>query len=116
MSKSVDLREAAVAYYEAGHTLTETAKVYQVTPSTIFRWNKQKKETGNLKNKPLNRTFKKIDPEKLRAYVKEHPDATQQEMADEFGCCNQAISKALKRNKITRKKRRLVTKNRIRKE
>ena len=31
-------------------------------------------------------------------------EATQQEMAEEFGCCNQAVSKALKRNKITRKK------------
>ena len=56
-----------------------------------------------------------IEPEKLKTYVKNHPDATQQEMADEFGCCNQAISKALKRNKITRKKRQPTTKNRIRK-
>lgn len=116
MSKSVDLREAAVAYREAGHTLAETAKIFGVSPSTIYAWNKRKKETGNLNNKPLNRSFKKIDPEKLKAYVKEHPDATQQEMADEFGCCNQAISKALKRNQITRKKRQPVTKNRIRKK
>ena len=104
MSKSIDLREAAIAYHAAGHTLKETAKTFQVSVSTIWKWKKKKKETGNLYNKPLNRTFKKIDPEKLKAYVKEHPDATQQEMADEFGCCNQAISKALKRNKITRKK------------
>ena len=52
----------------------------------------------------MNRTYKKIEPERLKRYVKEHPEATQQEMAEEFGCCNQAISKALKRNKITRKK------------
>lgn len=104
MSKSVDFREAAIAYHEAGHSLKETAETFQVSVSAISKWKKKKKETGNLNNKPLNRTFKKIDPEKLKAYVKEHPDATQQEMADEFGCCNQAISKALKRNKITRKK------------
>ena len=53
---------------------------------------------------------------KLETLGQKVADATQQEMADEFGCCNQAISKALKRNQITRKKRQPVTKNRIRKE
>lgn len=115
MSKSVDLREAAIAYHEAGHTLAETAEAFGVAKSTISKWKSKKKETGNLNNKPLNRTYKKINPEKLKAYVKEHPDATQQEMAEEFGCCNQAISKALKRHKITRKKRQSGTRNRIQK-
>ncbi len=36
--------------------------------------------------------------------IKEHPDDTQEEIAKEFDCCTQAISKALKRNGITRKK------------
>lgn len=116
MSKSVDLREAAIAYHEAGHTIAETAKVFRVGKSTISKWKRRKKETGNLNNRPLNRTYKKINPERLKAYVKEHPDATQQEMAEEFGCCNQAISKALKRNEITRKKRQPTTKNRIQKK
>jgi len=43
-----------------------------------------------------------------------HPDDTQEEMAKEFGCCNQAISKVLKRNGITRKKRHYTIKNKIR--
>ena len=116
MSKSVDLREAAIAYHEAGHTIAETAEIFGVGKSTISGWKRKKKETGNLNDKPLNRTYKKIEPERLKRYVKEHPEATQQEMAEEFGCCNQAISKALKRNKITRKKRRFVTKNRIQKK
>ncbi|MBR0281871.1 MAG: hypothetical protein IJQ81_09795 [Oscillibacter sp.] len=38
--------------------------------------------------------------------MKEHPDDTQQEMAGAFGCTNQAVSRALKRLKITRKKKR----------
>ena len=115
MSKSIDFREAAIAYHEAGHTIAETAEIFQVAKCTISEWKKRKKETGNLNNKPLKRKFKKIDPEKLKTYVKDHPDAIQQEMADEFGCCNQAISKALNRNNITRKKRQLITRNRIRK-
>ena len=113
MSKSIALREAAVAYYVAGHTLIETGKIFKVGKSTVSAWVKKKKETGDLSNKPLNRSFKKTDPEKLKAYVKEHPDETQKEMAEAFGCCNQAISKALKRCGITRKKRQYATKNRI---
>ena len=50
MSKSIDLREAAVAYHEAGHTIEETAEVFQVGKSTISEWKKKKKETGNLNN------------------------------------------------------------------
>ena len=105
MSKSVDLRMAAVEYFLDGHSCTDTAEVFKVSKSSVCAWAQKYKETGNLNNKPLHRGFKKIDPEKLREYVKNHPDDTQQEMAEAFGCCNQAISKALKRNKISRKKR-----------
>ncbi|HAJ97294.1 MAG TPA: hypothetical protein DCO72_06115 [Ruminococcus sp.] len=30
MSKSVDLREAAIAYHKAGHIIAESAKVFEV--------------------------------------------------------------------------------------
>ena len=113
MSKSKDLRETAVAYQKEGHTYEETAKVFGVVKSTVHRWVKQYEETGDLSNKPLNRSFKKIDPEKLKAYVAEHPDDTQEEISVVFGCCPQAVSKALKRNGITRKKRHYVIKNKI---
>ncbi len=42
----------------------------------------------------------------LRAYVREHQDATQQEIADAFRRSNQTVSKALRRLDITRKKTR----------
>ena len=83
MSKSKDLKEAALMYQKEGHTY---------------------EETGDLSVKPLNRGFKKIDPEKLKAYVAEHPDDTQEEVSVVFGCCPQAVSKAYKRLGITRKK------------
>lgn len=113
MSKSIDLREAAVAYRLKGHSLRETAQVFGVSKSAVSAWVKKHKETGDLSNKPLNRTFKKIDPEKLKAYVKEHPDDTQEEIAKKFGCCRQAVSKAMKRLGITRKKKQHITKNKI---
>ena len=105
MYKSKDLREAAVRYRIEGHTLIETAKVFGVGKTSVSRWEKQYIEIGDLSNKPLNRGFKKIDPEKLRAYVTKNPDAIQKEMAKEFNCAVSAICKALKREGITRKKR-----------
>ena len=113
MSKSKDLREAAVAYKKAGNSYEETGKVFGVLASTVHRWVRQYEETGDLSNKSLKRGFKKIDPEKLKAYVAEHPDDTQEEVAVVFGCCNQAISQAYRRLGITRKKRHYVIKNKI---
>ena len=111
MSKSEDLRLSAVLYRLAGHTYSETAEIFHASVSAIRVWVQKYQETGDLSNKPLHRGFKKIDPDKLRTYVKEHPDDTQQEIADAFGCTNQAVSKALKRLKITRKKKRFATRS-----
>ena len=105
MAYHVDLRMAAVRHYKgSGDTFAETGKIFNVSESSVQRWVTQYEATGNVSDKPLNRSFKKIDPAKLRTYVQEHPDATQQEIADAFGCCNQAVSKVLKRLNITRKK------------
>lgn len=116
MSKSKDLRETAVSYQKEGHTYDETAKVFGVVKSTVHRWVKQYEETGDLSDKPVKRGYKKINPEKLKEYVAEHPDDTQEEVALVFGCCPQAISKAYKRLGITRKKRRCIIKNRMKKK
>lgn len=116
MSKSVELREAAVKYKLKGHSLRETAEVFGVSKSAAGKWVKKYKETGDLSDKPLNRPFKKIDPEKLKAHIKEHPDDTQKETAKKFGCCIQAVSKAMKRLGITRKKRQTTTKNKTMKK
>jgi len=86
MSYSRDYRERTIEYRQAGHTLEETHQIFQVSKSTIQKWEKQLKETGNLEKKPLKRGFRKIDPKKLKTYLVEHPDAYQKEMAQEFGC------------------------------
>ena len=104
MSYSKKYRERTIEYRQAGHTLEETHQTFKVSRSTIQEWEKQLKETGDLGKKELHRGFRKIDPEKLKAYVGEHPDAYQSEMAEAFGCSESGIRDALQRHKITRKK------------
>ena len=100
-----------VAYLSEGHTLENTKKVFKVSISTMRSWKKQLVELGHLKNRPLDRSFKKIDPEKLSAYVEAHPDAYLREMGEVFGCTDEAVRQALTKLKITHKKRRNATGN-----
>ena len=116
MSYSKKYRERTIEYRQAWHTLEETHQVFKVSISTIREWEKQRKETGDLGKKKLHRSFRKIDPEKLKAYVAEHPDAYQSEIAKAFGCSESGIRDALRRYKITRKKRQPTIRSRIRKK
>jgi len=104
-------RKRAVEYRLEGNTVEKTSKVFKIGESTLKAWVRRYKESGEIKNKPLNRTHKKIDPKKLELYVEKHPDAYLTEMAEVFNCTESAIRKALKRLKITRKKRPNATKN-----
>ena len=105
MSYPEQYRKRTIEYKQEGHSLEETSETFKVAVSTIRRWEQQLQEKGNLKPKVPKRPWRKIDPEKLRAYVAEHPEATQKEMAKEFGCVQSAIQGALERLKITRKKK-----------
>ena len=116
MSYPTKYRERTIEYRKAGHTLEETHRIFKVSIGSIRKWEKQLEKEGNLEKKPLHRSYKKINPEKLTAYVAEHPDAYQKEIADEFGCSAAAICLAMKRLKITRKKRQPGTKSRTRKK
>ena len=58
----------------------------------------------HVRGEKRKEVWRKIDPEKLKEYVEHRPDAYLKEMAEEFGCSEVAIFKALKRLKITRKK------------
>ena len=97
MSCSKRYRERTIEYRQAGHSLEATHQVFKVSKSTIQKWEKQLKETGNLEKKDLHRSFRKIDPEKLKAYVAAHPDAYQSEMAETFGCSESGIDTYLYR-------------------
>ncbi len=63
-----------------------------------------KRYNGEIKNKPGQHPFKKLDPEKLKTCMERHPDAYLKEIAQEFGCSAPAVLKALRRLGFTRKK------------
>ena len=103
MSYPLSFKKRAIEYRKSGHSALETQETLQVSISTIYRWERQLKEQGQQGGKPLARPPKKIDPEKLRAYVAAHPDAYLKEIALEFHCSITAIQKALRRLGIERR-------------
>ena len=104
MSYDEKYRKRAIEYWVEGHSRRETAEVFKVSPSSLQEWKSQMKESGTLAPKKRRETWRKIDPEKLKEYNEEHPDAYLKEIAEEFGCSDTAIRKALRRLQITRKK------------
>ena len=104
MAYNNKFREKVIGYIDKGHTIEEAHEVFEVGTTTIKEWKKLKKETGQLERRPLKRKHKKIDPVKLVAYLKDHPDSYQREIAEVFSCTQQAVFSALKRLGITRKK------------
>jgi len=105
MAYSEDLRKKVIEYLANGHTQREAMKTFGISFSTINKWNRKYKQTGELKDKKPCRKFRKLEPEKLKSYVIEHPDAYLKEIGQAFGCSDTAVLKAFKRLGITRKKR-----------
>ena len=104
MSYDIKYRRRAIEYWGEGNSKRKTAEVFKVSTSTLQKWKSTLKETGTLAPKKRKGTWRKIEPEKLRKYVEENPDAYLREIAAEFGCVIHAVEKALARLKITRKK------------
>jgi len=104
MKYSKDLKEKALMHRET-HTQAETCEAFGISASAIKMWRRQIKTTGKLENKPIVRSWRKIDPEKLKVDVAENPDDFIRERAVRFECSEEGMRKALKKLKITRKKR-----------
>ena len=115
MGYDIKFKSRAVEYKNEGHTYKETCKVFKISEMTLTRWIKKEKEGKLGEVKIQVRKPKKICPDKLVKYIEEHPDAYLVEIAEEFNCSDVAISKALKKLNITRKKRPLRIKSNVQK-
>lgn len=108
---SNDLRARVLAYKDDNHTQAETCVVFGISRATLNAWLKLRRETGSaeLRPRPKTRRSRKIDDERLKAYLDEHPDAYLHEIAAVFAVSPAAILYACRRAGITRKKRRRAT-------
>lgn len=110
-----DLRDRVLAAYDRGMKTKQIAETFQVSPAWARRVNQRRRENGETTPRPMGgATVIKIDPDRLAELVAQQPDATLEELAQRLGtgCGASAVCRALKRMKITFKKRRSMLQNR----
>lgn len=98
MAYSNDFRQQVLRQLQEGKTYRQLSIEYNISTRTIQNWR------DNPNRKVRTSYTRKIDLEQLRQDVKDYPDAFQRERAVRFNCSDRAISKALKRLHLTRKK------------
>ena len=109
---SNDLREraaAAVDHHEG--SLRQIARRFRISLKTLSRWLHRRRQTGALTPKPHGggrpRAVDGPDAERLKDLVRHKPDATLDELNAGLGlgCSRMAIFRALRRLRISRKKK-----------
>ena len=113
---SQDLRDRVLAAYDRGMATKQISEVFQVCPAWARRVKQRRRERGETTARPQGGARRiKIDPDRLAALVKEHPDATLKELRERLGvvCAESAICMALQRLKLSFKKRRFTRPSRI---
>lgn len=115
MVYSLDLRKKALDYIENGASLLETSRIFGVTTRTLSNWLQRQKQQ-DLAPKMRGSKPSKINSEKLKRYIEDHPDSYLREIAEAFSTTLQAIFYACKRLKITLKKRQSTIKKEVKKK
>jgi transposase len=104
MSYPEHFRKKILSKLEEGHSIRAVAQQFEIDKNTIVEW---KKRIEIKRTRPRNPS--KVDDDALRADVEKYPDDFQYERAARFGCGKSTIGDALKRLKITVKKRPYAT-------
>lgn len=104
-----DLRDRVLRAADRGMQTKQIAELFQVSCSWVRRVKQRRRENGETTPRPMGGvTVVKIDPQRLEALVREHPDATLKELREMLGvdCVESAIAMALNRLGWSFKKRR----------
>ncbi len=110
---SYDLRQKVMPAIELdGMKKSEASELFNISRNTINLWFQRKAATGDVQVKPRAKSSPKRkirDWEAFRAFVKEHRDQTQAEMAQLWNgeISSRTIARALQTVGLTRKKRRM---------
>ena len=100
---ALDLRERVVKFIQAGGAAAEAARHFAVGRSTVYRYRAAVK-TNTLAPKTSWGAWRKLDPAKLQAHVKKHPDATLAELETALGVSHNAVWVRLRQLGYTLKK------------
>ena len=100
-----------IAFLEEGNDTKTASELFKVSQRTIQRWKKLKKEKGNLYPSKREFAYRKIDYEKLKEHLENHPDDFLYEIAEKLSVTLQAIFYSCKKIKFTRKKRQVSIKS-----
>src|ERR1039457_2010756 len=87
---ALDLRERVVKFIQGGGSKAEAARQFAVARSSVYRYLDAAKK-GALAPKQSWGHWRKLDPQKLQAHVKKHPDATLKELQQVFGVSHHAV-------------------------
>lgn len=113
---SVDLRQKILRATDAGMSVSEAARLFDVSHSTIERYKALRRDQGNLVSKPhpgRPAAIRGTDLDALRVQVSDHPDATLEEHSILWEQSHgvrfsiSTIARALDRLGMTRKKKML---------
>ena len=99
MHYPISFRRKVLAQIEEGMSKREAARLFKISPQTIYNWLASK----DLKPALAKERHRKIDKCKLRAHVKAHPDMLLRERAKIFGVSIPGMSLALKKMNIRKK-------------
>jgi len=101
MTYQLSHRKAAISFIKNGGSKVEASRIFSVSRNTLYNWLKLEDLTPKP---PLKSRNRKIDKEKLKEHVDKYPDMFLHERAVIFKVHPSAISYALKRLRIVKKK------------
>ena len=113
---SYDLRTKALEAVERGERKVDVCRTFGISRNTLHLWLKRKDETGDcqaITGFQQGYGHKITDWDRFRAFVSQHQDKTQAQMAQLWGddVTQQNISDALQKIGWTRKKRPMAIEN-----
>jgi transposase len=87
---ALDLRERVIKFLQAGGSKAEAARRFDLGRRTVYRYLAAAKAGGLAPKKSWGK-WRRLDPQKLSAHVKAHPDATLKELEMVFGVSHNAV-------------------------
>ena len=92
MAYSIDFRKCVIENLESGKKWDEVISIFSISRDTLSRWINLSKKKGSLEDSPRKAyKVRKIDSQALIRTLARTPDATLNDLAQEFNCWPHAI-------------------------